>query len=56
MRNAVYGQIWEELAQNLIEYALLSACLAVACIGDVLDSSRTQEFYAIGSAVGDVGI
>lgn len=33
-------------AQELIEYALLSALLAVACIGGILELSRLREFFA----------
>ena len=37
--------VWADDAQDLIEYALLSALLAVACIGGILRLSRLVEFF-----------
>ena len=36
--------------QDLIEYALLSALLAVACISAILQLSRIREFFAAAGA------
>ncbi len=36
----------EEQGQDLIEYALLSALLAVACITGILELTRIIEFFA----------
>ncbi|HJR59027.1 MAG TPA: hypothetical protein VJ813_06515 [Vicinamibacterales bacterium] len=36
----------EEEAQDLIEYALLSALLAVACITAILGLTQMREFFA----------
>lgn len=42
----------EEEAQDLIEYALLSALLAVACITGILELSRIIEFFEfVGAAL-----
>ena len=38
--------IHEEEAQDLIEYALLSALLGVACITALLNLSQMREFFA----------
>ena len=35
-----------EAGQDLIEYALLSALLAVACITAILGLSQVREFFA----------
>jgi Flp pilus assembly pilin Flp len=44
----------DEEAQDLIEYALLSALLAVACITAVLGLSQMREFFArAGQALND---
>jgi Flp pilus assembly pilin Flp len=52
LSNVMYRLIWEEQAQDLIEYALLSACLAVACIAGILEISRIVEFFAaVGAAL-----
>jgi Flp pilus assembly pilin Flp len=37
----------EEHAQDLIEYALLSAVLALICITAALQLTRIREFFAI---------
>lgn len=36
----------EEHGQDLIEYALLCALLAVACIVGILNLTRIREFFA----------
>lgn len=36
----------EESGQDLIEYALLAALLAVACITGILQLTRIKEFFA----------
>lgn len=42
----------QEDAQDLIEYALLSALLAVACITAILGLSEIREFFArVGAAL-----
>jgi hypothetical protein len=51
VRNAVYRLICEEQAQDLIEYALLCACLGVACITVILDLSGIVNFFTV-----DVGV
>jgi Flp pilus assembly pilin Flp len=38
--------IREQEAQDLIEYALLSALLAVACITAILGLTQMREFFA----------
>lgn len=44
----------EEEAQDLIEYALLSALLAVACITALLNLTQMVEFFArAGQALDD---
>jgi Flp pilus assembly pilin Flp len=43
----------EEEAQDLIEYALLCALLAVACITGILQLTRILGFFAmVGAALG----
>jgi Flp pilus assembly pilin Flp len=37
--------VWADGGQDLVEYALLSAMLAVACIGGILQLSRLVEFF-----------
>jgi Flp pilus assembly pilin Flp len=42
----------EEEAQDLIEYALLSALLGVTCITGILQLSRILDFFAmVGAAL-----
>ena len=42
----------EEEAQDLIEYALLSALLAVTCITGILELTRIIEFFEfVGAAL-----
>jgi Flp pilus assembly pilin Flp len=50
MTQLVVRLLGEEQGQDLIEYALLSSLLAVACIGGILQLSRLKEFLA------DVGV
>jgi Flp pilus assembly pilin Flp len=45
MSSALNRLIREEQAQDLIEYALLSALLAVACITGILELTRIVEFF-----------
>ena len=56
MSNVMYRLVWEEQAQDLIEYALLSACLAVACIAGILELTRIVEFFAAVGVVLDNAI
>jgi Flp pilus assembly pilin Flp len=46
MSSALNRLFREEQAQDLIEYALLSALLAVACITGILELTRIIEFFA----------
>jgi Flp pilus assembly pilin Flp len=46
MRSALIRLFREERAQDLIEYALLCALLAVACITGILELTRILEFFA----------
>jgi Flp pilus assembly pilin Flp len=49
MSSALCRLLIEEQAQDLIEYALLSALLAVACITGILELTRIVEFFeAVG--------
>ena len=56
MSNLIYRLVREERAQDLIEYALLSALLAVACITGILELTRVVEFFAAVGAVLDAAI
>lgn len=56
MSSVMYRLVWEEQGQDLIEYALLSACLAMACITGILELSRIVEFFAAVGAVLDAAI
>jgi len=52
MSSAAYRLLREEQAQDLIEYALLSALLAVACITGILQLTQIREFFAaVGAAL-----
>lgn len=52
MSSALNRLFREEQGQDLIEYALLSALLAVACITGILELSRIIEFFtALGDAL-----
>jgi Flp pilus assembly pilin Flp len=46
----------EEEAQDLIEYALLSALLAVTCITGILQLTRIVEFFELVGAFLDAAI
>ena len=41
----VGGRLWDDDGQDLVEYALLSAMLAIACIAGILKLSRVVEFF-----------
>ena len=52
MSSALIRLFREEQGQDLIEYALLSALLAVACITGILELTRIIEFFtALGDAL-----
>jgi Flp pilus assembly pilin Flp len=54
MRRAAARLVREESAQDLIEYALLSALLAIACITGILQLTGIREFFAmVGRALAD---
>ena len=46
MGSSLIRLIREERGQDLIEYALLSALLAVACITGILELTRILDFFA----------
>ena len=46
MKRTATRLVREESAQDLIEYALLSALLAVACISGILQLTGIREFFA----------
>jgi len=46
MRSALRSVIRRDDGQDLIEYALLCALLAVACITGILNLTRILEFFA----------
>jgi Flp pilus assembly pilin Flp len=46
MKSTITRFLLEETGQDLIEYALLAALLAVACISGILQVSRLREFFA----------
>ena len=48
---AAYRLISEEQAQDLIEYAFLSALLGIACITGILELTRLLQFF---TALGDI--
>jgi Flp pilus assembly pilin Flp len=56
MSNIIYQLVREERAQDLIEYALLSALLAVACITGILELSRVVEFFTAVGVILDAAI
>ena len=56
MSNLVYRLVREERAQDLIEYALLSALLAVACVTGILELTRIVEFFTAVGVVLDGAI
>jgi Flp pilus assembly pilin Flp len=46
----------DENGQDLIEYALLCALLALACITGILQLTQIREFFArVGAALGAAG-
>ena len=46
----------DEDGQDLIEYALLCALLAIACIAGILQLTQIREFFArAGAALGAAG-
>lgn len=52
MLSATSRLLREEQAQDLIEYALLSSLLAVACITGILELTEILNFFtAIGAAL-----
>ena len=56
MRCAFERLLREEDAQDLIEYALLSALLGVACITAILELTRIRQFFAaVGGALDTAG-
>ena len=46
MKSTITRFLLDETGQDLIEYALLAALLAVACITGILQVSRLREFFA----------
>ena len=46
MKRVVIEFVGNEDAQDLIEYALLTALLAVACIVGILELTRIKDFFA----------
>jgi Flp pilus assembly pilin Flp len=52
MQNTMARLVREESAQDLIEYALLAALLAVACITGILQLTGIREFFlTVGRAL-----
>ena len=52
MKSTATRLIREEQAQDLIEYALLTALLALACIAAILQLTGIKEFFAaVGRAL-----
>lgn len=47
MKRTVTRLVREDTAQDLIEYALLSALLAIACITGILQLTGIKEFFAM---------
>jgi Flp pilus assembly pilin Flp len=56
MSHFIYRLVREERAQDLIEYALLSALLAVACIAGILELTRVIEFFTAVGVILDAAI
>ena len=53
MESALFRLLREDQAQDLIEYALLCALLAMACITGILELTRIVNFFArVGVALG----
>ena len=54
MKRTARRLLREETAQDLVEYALLSSLLAVACITGILQLSGVREFFlTVGRALAD---
>ena len=47
MKRTAARLVRETTAQDLIEYALLAALLAVACIAGILQLTGIREFFAM---------
>jgi Flp pilus assembly pilin Flp len=56
MRSAARRFVRQDEGQDLIEYALLCALLAVACITGILNLTRILEFFARVGVVLDSAI
>ena len=56
MRSTARSLVRQDEGQDLIEYSLLSALLAVACIVGILNLTRIIEFFAFVGAVLDNAI
>jgi Flp pilus assembly pilin Flp len=56
MRRTVRSLVRQDEGQDLIEYALLCALLAVACITGILNLTRIIEFFAAVGVVLDNAI
>ena len=50
MKRTVKRLVQQESGQDLIEYALLSALLGVACITGILQLTKIKEFFAAAGA------
>jgi Flp pilus assembly pilin Flp len=50
MKTIAKQLVQEETGQDLIEYALLTALLAIACIAGILQLTHIKDFFA---AAGD---
>jgi Flp pilus assembly pilin Flp len=50
MKRTVKRLLEQENGQDLIEYALLAALLAIACITGILQLTRIEEFFAAAGA------
>jgi Flp pilus assembly pilin Flp len=56
MRHLLRESVREENGQDLIEYALLTAVLAVTCITAILELTRIVEFFAAAGAALDAAV
>ena len=56
MRSAARSLVRRDEGQDLIEYSLLCALLAVACITGILNLTRILEFFASVGVVLDNAI
>jgi Flp pilus assembly pilin Flp len=50
MKRTVERLVQQDSGQDLIEYALLAALLAVACITGILQLTRIEDFFAAAGA------